>query len=84
MLELLHLPTTLGHAPDRLTSVDHKMRAKCLLCMSVRDVLLQHTTAKVQGVFLAQLAAYVVNNDMEIIIKMPGEGISQASMLSVQ
>ena len=52
--------------------------------MSVQDVLLQHTTAKVQGVFLAQLAAYVVNDDMEIIIKMPGEGISRASMLSVQ
>jgi len=44
--------------------------------MSVRDVLLQHAATKVQGVLLAQLVAYAVNDDMEIIIKMPGEGIS--------
>ena len=52
------------------------MCMKCLPHMSVQDVLLQHTAAKVRGVFLAQLAAYAVNDDMEIIVKMPGEGIS--------
>jgi hypothetical protein len=65
-------------------TVDHEMHAKRFLCMSVRDVLLQHTATKVQGVLLAQLAAYVVNDDMEIIVKMPGEGISRASVLGLQ
>ena len=51
--------------------------------MSVRDILLQHTAEKVQGVLLAQLAAYAVNDDMEIIVKIPGEGISRASVLAV-
>jgi len=57
-------------------TVDHKVRVKCFPCMSVRDVLLQHAATKVQGVLLAQLAAYAVNDNMEIIVKMPGEGIS--------
>jgi len=52
--------------------------------MTVGDVLLQHTATKVQGVFLAQLAAYAVNDDMEIIVKMPGEGIGRASVLGSQ
>jgi len=60
------------------------MCMKRLPRMSVQDVLLQHTAAKVRGVFLAQLAAYAVNDDMEIIVKMPGEGISRASVLGVQ
>jgi len=66
----------MGHAPAWLTTVNHKMHTKRFPRMSVRDVLLQHATTKVQGVLLAQLAAYAVNDDMEIIVKMPGEGIS--------
>jgi hypothetical protein len=65
-------------------TVNHEMCAKRLLHMSVRDVLLQHATIKVQGVLLAQLAAYTVNDNMEIIVKMPGEGISRASVLGAQ
>jgi hypothetical protein len=83
-LELLHSPTTSGHAPTRLTTVDHEMCAKHFPCMTVGDVLIQHTATKVQGVFLAQLAAYAVNDDMEIIVKMPGEGIGRASVLGSQ
>jgi hypothetical protein len=49
---------------------------KCFLRMSVKDILLQHTATKAEGVLLAQLAAYAVNDNMEIIVKMPGEGIS--------
>jgi hypothetical protein len=59
------------------------MHVKHLPHMSVRDILLQHTAEKVQGVLLAQLAAYAVNDDMEIIVKIPGEGISRASVLAV-
>jgi hypothetical protein len=40
-----------------------------------QDILLNHVTAEVQGVFLARLTAYAVNNDVEIIIKVPSDGV---------
>jgi hypothetical protein len=52
--------------------------------MPVRDVLLQHATTKVQGVLLAQSAAYAVNNDIEIIIEVPCEGVGRASVLGMR
>ena len=34
-----------------------------------------------QGVILAWLTAYTVNDDVEIVVEMPGDGIGQASVL---
>jgi len=48
-----------------------------------RDVLLNHTAAKVQGVLLAWLTAYSVDDDVEIIVEMPGDGIGRASVLGM-
>ena len=46
-----------------------------------RDVLLDHTAAKVQGVLLAWLTAYAVDDNVEVVIEMPGDGIGRASVL---
>jgi len=46
-----------------------------------RDVLLNHTAAEVQGILLARLTAYAVDDDVEIVVEMPGDGIGQASVL---
>ena len=35
MLKLLHSPTTPGHAPTRLTTVNHEMCMKRFPCMTV-------------------------------------------------
>jgi len=43
--------------------------------MAERDVLLNHAAAEVQGVLLAWLTAYAVNDDVEIVVEMPGDGI---------
>jgi hypothetical protein len=48
---------------------------KRLLHVAERDVLLNHTAAKVQGVLLAQLTAYAVDYNVEIVVEMPGDGI---------
>jgi hypothetical protein len=62
-------------------TVDHEVSTKRLLRVVERDVLLNHTAAKVQAVLLARLTAYAVDNDVEIVVEMPGDGISQASVL---
>jgi hypothetical protein len=54
---------------------------KRLLRVVERDVLLNHTAAKVQGVLLAWLTAYAVDDDVEIVVEMPGDGIGRASVL---
>jgi hypothetical protein len=59
------------------------MSAKRLPHMAERDVLLNHAAAEVQGVLLARLTAYAVNDDVEIVIEMPGDGIGRASVLSM-
>jgi len=46
-----------------------------------QDILLNHTAAEVQGVLLAQLTAYAVDDDVEIVVEMPGDGIGRASVL---
>jgi hypothetical protein len=46
-----------------------------------QDVLLDHTAAKVQGVLLAWLTAYAVDDDVEVVVEMPGDGIGRASVL---
>jgi hypothetical protein len=56
-------------------TVDHEMSAKHLLHVAERDILLNHAAAEVQGVLLARLTAYAVNDNVEIVIKMPGDGI---------
>jgi hypothetical protein len=64
-------------------TVDHEVSAKRLPCMAERrerDVLLNHAAAEVQGVLLAQLTAYAVNDDVEIVVEMPGDGIGRASV----
>jgi len=43
--------------------------------MAERDILLNHTAAEVQGVLLAQLTAYAMDDNVEIIVEMPGDGI---------
>jgi hypothetical protein len=62
-------------------TVDHEVSTKHLLCVVERDVLLNHTAAKVRGVLLAWLTAYAVDDNVEIVIEMPGDGIGQASVL---
>jgi hypothetical protein len=57
------------------------MSAKHLLRMAERDILLNHATAEVQGVFLARLTAYAVNDDVEIIVEVPSDGVGRASVL---
>jgi hypothetical protein len=57
------------------------MSAKCLPRVAERDVLLNHAAAEVQGVILAWLTAYTVNNNVEIVVEMPGDGIGRASVL---
>ena len=37
--------------------------------MAERDILLKHAAAEVQGVLLAQLTAYAVNDNVEISLK---------------
>jgi hypothetical protein len=74
-LVLLSLPTIACCAPTWLTTVDHEVSTECFSCMSVQDILLQHATTKVQGVFLAQLTAYAVNDNIEIVVEVPCEGI---------
>jgi hypothetical protein len=64
-------------------TVDHEMSAKCLPRVAEQDILLNHAAAEVQGVLLAWLTAYAVNNDVEIVVEMPGDGIGQASVLSM-
>jgi hypothetical protein len=56
-------------------TVDHEVSVKHLPCMAERDVLLNHAAAEVQGVLLAWLTAYAVNDDVEIVVEMPGDGI---------
>jgi hypothetical protein len=68
-------PTIACRAASWLTTVDHEMSTKRLLCVAEQDVLLNHAAAEVQGVLLAQLTAYTVNDDVEIVVEMPGDGI---------
>jgi hypothetical protein len=75
-------PTVVRRAASWLTTVDHEMSAKRLPRVAEWDVLLNHAAAEVQGVILARLTAYTVNNDVEIVVKMPGDGIGRASVLS--
>jgi hypothetical protein len=84
-LELMFLssPTVARRAASWLTTVDHEMSAKRLLCMAEWDVLLNHAAAEVQGVILARLTAYTVNDDVEVVVEMPGDGIGRASVLGV-
>jgi long-subunit acyl-CoA synthetase (AMP-forming) len=82
-LLLLSSPTIACRAPSWLTTVNHEMSAKCLLRVVERDVLLNHATAEVQGVFLTQLTAYAVNDDVEIVIEVPSDGVGRASVLSM-
>ena len=64
-------------------TVDHEMSAKRLPRVAEQDVLLNHATAEVQGVFLAWLMAHTVNNDVKSVIEMPGDGIGRASVLAM-
>jgi hypothetical protein len=59
------------------------MSVKRLPRVAEWDVLLNHAAAEVQGVLLAQLTAYAVNDDVEIIVEMPGDGIGWASVLGM-
>jgi hypothetical protein len=59
------------------------MSAKRLLRVAERDILLNHATAEVQGVFLARLTAYAVNDDVEIIVEVPSDGVGRASVLGM-
>jgi hypothetical protein len=52
--------------------------------MPERSVMLQHAVTKVQGVVLAQSTADAVNDDIEIVIELPIEGVSQASVLGLR
>jgi hypothetical protein len=65
-------------------TVDHEMSAKCLLRVAEWDMLLNHATAEVQGIFLARLTAYTVNDDVEIIVEVSSDGVGQASVLSTR
>jgi len=80
-LALLSSPTVVHCAASWLMTVYHEMSTKRLPRVAERDVLLNHAAATVQGIFLAQLTAYAVNNDVEIVVEMPGHGIGQASVL---
>jgi hypothetical protein len=57
--------------------------AKRLPRVVERDVLLNHAAAEVQGILLARLTAYTVNDDVEIVVEMPGDGIGRASVLGM-
>jgi hypothetical protein len=62
-------------AASWLTTVDHEVSVKHLPHVAERDVLLNHAAAEVQGILLARLTAYAVNDNVEIVIEMPGDGI---------
>jgi len=80
-LALSSSPTIACRAASWLTTVDQEMSTKRLPRVAERDVLLNHAAAEVQGVLLAWLTAYAVNDNVEIVVEMPGDGIGRASVL---
>jgi hypothetical protein len=84
VLSTTQLQLTLELVLPSSSTVNQEVRTKRLPRVSVRDILLQHATTKVQGVILAQLAAYAVNDNVKFIVEMPCEGIGQAGVLGTR
>jgi hypothetical protein len=77
-------PTLTCHASTWFVTVNQEVSTEHFPHVPVQDILLQHAMTKVQGVLLAQLTASAVNNDIEIVVESPCEGIGQASVLRMR